>query len=230
VKARGKLDEAEPLYRRALASAELEPGSKHPYTLNIMNNLAMLLMGRGELAEASEMMTRVYQGELDVLSAEHADTRWTACHILELDARRSEINGCNDEALTLFQDCVKERILIRGEEDPSTVRCREAVIRIEGAGSHLGATSQEGRGVVADEVADSKTKKKKRARGGGKKAKPVVGAGKSSEGGVLSFLLALVGSDSSDDCDKGRLFEVFPLVLLIIALLILYGYLVKNYL
>ena len=39
----GKYDEAEPLYRRALAGYEEALGPAHPETLGTVNNLALLL-------------------------------------------------------------------------------------------------------------------------------------------------------------------------------------------
>ena len=51
----GKLDEAEPLYRRALAGKEEALGPAHPSTLNSVGNLAILLNKKGDAAAAQEL-------------------------------------------------------------------------------------------------------------------------------------------------------------------------------
>ncbi len=43
----GKYDEAEPLYRRALAVREKALGPQHPDTAGSINNLALLLKSQG---------------------------------------------------------------------------------------------------------------------------------------------------------------------------------------
>ena len=49
----GKLSEAEPLYREALAGRKEQLGDKHPSTGDAAYNLALLLKKQGLLAEAS---------------------------------------------------------------------------------------------------------------------------------------------------------------------------------
>ena len=58
----GKLAEAEPLYRRALAGYEAQLGEAHPSTLNTVNNLANLLKKQGKLAEAEPLHRRALAG------------------------------------------------------------------------------------------------------------------------------------------------------------------------
>ena len=58
----GKLAEAEPLYRRALAGKEAQLGEAHPSTLNTINNLAILLTEQGKLAEAEPLHRRALAG------------------------------------------------------------------------------------------------------------------------------------------------------------------------
>jgi Flp pilus assembly protein TadD len=55
LQARGKLDEAEPLFLRALQGKEEALGAKHPHTLTSVNNLAFLLKARGKLDEAEPL-------------------------------------------------------------------------------------------------------------------------------------------------------------------------------
>ena len=51
LKAQGKLAEAEPLYRRAIAIHEKALGKDHPGVAIDYNNLALLLQDQGKLAE-----------------------------------------------------------------------------------------------------------------------------------------------------------------------------------
>ena len=55
LKAQGKLEVAEPLYREALDGCRKELGSTHAGTLTSLNNLARLLQDEGKLAEAEPL-------------------------------------------------------------------------------------------------------------------------------------------------------------------------------
>ena len=55
--------QAEALHRRDLAGSEAHLGANHPHTLQSMNNLAMLLMQQGKLAEAG-LRSFVKRGDL----------------------------------------------------------------------------------------------------------------------------------------------------------------------
>eukprot|EP00808_Paulinella_micropora_P025534 g7102.t1 len=70
----GKLAEAEPLYRRALAGYEEELGATHPDTLVMVNNLAVLLKDQGKMAEAEPLYRRALAGREEKLGATHPDT------------------------------------------------------------------------------------------------------------------------------------------------------------
>jgi Tfp pilus assembly protein PilF len=50
-----RLDEAEPLLRKALMIRQEVLGADHPSTGNSLNNVAGLLMSKGEKAEAASM-------------------------------------------------------------------------------------------------------------------------------------------------------------------------------
>jgi hypothetical protein len=56
---RAEHDEAEPLYRRALAIDEKSFGPKHPEVATDLNNLARLLRATNRLAEAEPLSRRV---------------------------------------------------------------------------------------------------------------------------------------------------------------------------
>ena len=66
--AQRKLDEAEPLYWRALAIKEKLLGDEHPDVAITLNNLAVLLRLRGKPGEATELFRRalaIYETTLD---------------------------------------------------------------------------------------------------------------------------------------------------------------------
>jgi hypothetical protein len=58
LQAQGKLAEAEPLCRRALAGLEQQLGAHHQDTLLAVNNLAGLLQAQGKLTEAETLVRR----------------------------------------------------------------------------------------------------------------------------------------------------------------------------
>ena len=70
----GKYEEAEPLYRRALAGREAALGAEHPDTLMSVNNLAVLLKDMGKYEEAEPLYRRALAGQEAALGAEHPDT------------------------------------------------------------------------------------------------------------------------------------------------------------
>lgn len=70
---------------------------------------------------------------LQTLREDHPDTRWSACHLVELAACQAEADGDLASALELFSQAITQRVVVRAESDPSTRRCREAAERIAGA-------------------------------------------------------------------------------------------------
>jgi len=77
----GKLDEAEPLYLRAVHGFEREFGSEHTNTLASMNNLARLLRARGRLGEAEQLYRLVLEVRENLLGVDHPDTVRSASHL-----------------------------------------------------------------------------------------------------------------------------------------------------
>ncbi|KZP20022.1 TPR-like protein [Athelia psychrophila] len=70
---RGRYDEAEALYRQALAGLEQQLGTYHPDTLRTANGLAYLYYTQGRYGQAEVMYQRVLAGQ-EQLSADHAET------------------------------------------------------------------------------------------------------------------------------------------------------------
>ncbi|MFI0403314.1 MAG: tetratricopeptide repeat protein [Cyanobium sp.] len=61
LKATNRLEELEPLMRRALAIDEASYGSNHPDVARDLNNLAQLLQATNRLAEAEPLMRRMVE-------------------------------------------------------------------------------------------------------------------------------------------------------------------------
>ena len=74
---RGKLEEAEPLYRQVLEARRRFLGPEHPQTLIATHNLAWVLQGRGKLEEAEPLCRQVLEARRRVLGPEHPDTLMT---------------------------------------------------------------------------------------------------------------------------------------------------------
>ncbi|MEI7728188.1 MAG: tetratricopeptide repeat protein [Verrucomicrobiota bacterium] len=70
----GQYDAAEPLYRCALETMERVLGPEHPDTLSSLNNLAILLSGKGDVAAAESLYRRALETRERVLGPEHPDT------------------------------------------------------------------------------------------------------------------------------------------------------------
>ncbi|KIX05941.1 uncharacterized protein Z518_03915 [Rhinocladiella mackenziei CBS 650.93] len=68
---RGKLDEAEKIYQRALAGYEKALGTDHTSTLDRVNNLGLLYAKQGKLEEAETTYRRALQGFQKSLGADH---------------------------------------------------------------------------------------------------------------------------------------------------------------
>jgi tetratricopeptide (TPR) repeat protein len=70
----GKLDEAEEMYRRALAGREKALGPDHTSTLNTVHNLGALYVDQGKLDKAEEMFQRALAGREKALGPDHTST------------------------------------------------------------------------------------------------------------------------------------------------------------
>ena len=80
----GKYDEAEPMYRRALAGEEEALGPAHPSTLATVGNLAILFAQQGKLDEAEPLFRRELAGEEEALGPAHPDTLGTVVNLAGL--------------------------------------------------------------------------------------------------------------------------------------------------
>ena len=70
----GRLEQAEPLYLRALEGRESTLGKDHPDTLISVCNLAGLYQDQGRLELAEPLMLRDLEGSESTLGKDHPDT------------------------------------------------------------------------------------------------------------------------------------------------------------
>src|SRR5437588_12845906 len=70
----GKYDDAEPLYKRALAICEEVLGPIHPSTATSVNNLAFLYNSQGKYDDAEPLYKRALAIREEVLGPIHPDT------------------------------------------------------------------------------------------------------------------------------------------------------------
>jgi tetratricopeptide (TPR) repeat protein len=71
---RGKVEEAETMWKRALAGYEKALEPDHPSTLAVVQNLGMLYYDRGKVEEAETMWKRALAGYEKALKPDHPDT------------------------------------------------------------------------------------------------------------------------------------------------------------
>jgi hypothetical protein len=75
LKATNRLEEAEPLMRRALAIDEASYGNDHPDVASDLNNMAQLLKATNRLAEAEPLSGRAARIFLASLGMDHPNTQ-----------------------------------------------------------------------------------------------------------------------------------------------------------
>jgi len=116
LQAQGKLAEAEPLYRRALAIHEKVLGAEHPDTASSLNNLANLLQDQGKLAEAEPLHRRALAIHEKALGAEHPNTATTLNNLASLLKDQGKLA----EAEPLYRRALAIHEKALGAEHPNT--------------------------------------------------------------------------------------------------------------
>ncbi len=98
--------EAEPLYRRALASCVLVLGAEHPDTAQSLNNLALLYAREGRYEQAEALYRGALASCVLVLGAEHPDTAQSLNNLALLYAREGryeQAEALYQHALTIYE-------------------------------------------------------------------------------------------------------------------------------
>ena len=122
----GKYEEAEPLYRRALAGQEAALGAEHPSTLISVTNLGILLRKRNDFASAEPLLRRAMQGFRSALGEVH---QLSVCSTMALALLLAQTHR-DAEAASLYEP-VEEL----GPQMPETLKdVRELASLLEGRG------------------------------------------------------------------------------------------------
>ncbi|KZP20026.1 TPR-like protein, partial [Athelia psychrophila] len=119
---RGRYDEAEALFRQALAGLEQQLGTDHPDTLRTANGLAFLYYLQGRLGQAEAMNQRVLAGQ-EQLGAGHSDTLHTVHDLAVL----YQMQGNYKEAESFYQRALAGRGQQLGVDHPATLNTVNAL-------------------------------------------------------------------------------------------------------
>ena len=113
----GRLGEAEPLFREALAGGRATLGPKHPNTLNCMGNLAGLLHAQGKLGEAEPLMRETLEVTRATLGPKHPDTLVSMGNLAGLLYAQGKLG----ESEALFKETLEGRRAALGPQHPHTL-------------------------------------------------------------------------------------------------------------
>ncbi|KZP28366.1 TPR-like protein [Athelia psychrophila] len=113
---RGRYDEAEALYRQALAGLERQLGTDHLDTLRTANGLAFLYRRQGRFGQAEAMYQRVLAGQ-EQLGADHPDTLNTVHGLGSLYS----VQGNFKKAESFYQRALAGREQQLGTDHPNTL-------------------------------------------------------------------------------------------------------------
>ena len=112
----GKLGDAEPLYREALAGCRRTLGDEHPSTLSSINNVANLLKDQGKLGDAEPLYREALAGRRRTLGDEHPYTLNSIFNFANL----LWAQGKKAEALEMYRQELEGVRRVLGEDHPST--------------------------------------------------------------------------------------------------------------
>jgi tetratricopeptide (TPR) repeat protein len=113
----GRHEEAGKLQLEVMRSSESGLGSEHPYTLSIMNNLALTYNHQGRWKEAEELQVRVMQTMKKVLGDEHPNTLAGILHLALTYSNQRRLREAEELQMQVMQ--TRKRSL--GSEHPDTL-------------------------------------------------------------------------------------------------------------
>ncbi|KAG2490690.1 hypothetical protein HYH03_010852 [Edaphochlamys debaryana] len=117
IKARGRHEEAEPLYRQVLELRQRVLGPEHPDTVSSINNLASCIQARGRYEEAEPLYRQALELRQRVLGPEHPNT----VNLINNLASCIQARGRYEEAEPLYRQALELRQRVLGPEHPDTV-------------------------------------------------------------------------------------------------------------
>ncbi len=116
LKVKGLWDEAEKLYRRALAIVEQSYGAQHPKVSNLLNNLAQLLQDTNRLAEAEPLMRLALVLDEQSYGSEHPNVAIVLNNLAQLLTATNRLA----EAEPLLRRALVIMVTSLGANHPST--------------------------------------------------------------------------------------------------------------
>ncbi|MBL9030972.1 MAG: tetratricopeptide repeat protein [Phycisphaerae bacterium] len=112
-----KLDEAETLFRRALAGWTRARGERDPKTMSAINDLAVALHKQHRLDESAELHRKALALKRDVLGRDHPDTLQSLSGLGQVLMDTGRL----DEARPLLEEAYEKRKAIQGPDHPQTI-------------------------------------------------------------------------------------------------------------
>jgi len=125
---KGRMAEAIPQYRGALADCERVRGADHPDTLRWRNNLAMAYRAAGRTAEAIPLLERTLADCERVLGGGHPYTLTTRSNL----AMAYRAAGRTAEAIPLLERTLADCERVLGADHPDTNAAREDLAALTG--------------------------------------------------------------------------------------------------
>jgi tetratricopeptide (TPR) repeat protein len=125
---KGRMAEAIPLYRGALADCERVRGTDHPSTLRARNNLAMAYRAAGRTAEAIPLLERTLADHERTLGARNPNTLTTRNNL----AMAYRAAGRTAEAIPLLERTLSDCERMLGADHPDTKAAQEDLAALTG--------------------------------------------------------------------------------------------------
>ena len=113
----GKYDEAEPLYREALAVQRAKIGDRHLDTLTSMGNLGLLHMAKGDIPAAELLLGEALQGSRETLGDRHPQTLGCINNLGMLLKAKGDFKN----AESLYCEALKVQRETLGNRHPNTI-------------------------------------------------------------------------------------------------------------
>ncbi|QDU83142.1 Serine/threonine-protein kinase PknD [Planctomycetes bacterium Pla163] len=110
----------------ALEAYEAALGAEHPRTLDVLNNVALVLLEQGRYAEAEPLLRRAIDAQERALGPDHIDTQVSASYL----ARLLELQGRYPEAEVLARDAYDVLEQQLGEDDSRTLGCQSVLATV----------------------------------------------------------------------------------------------------
>jgi tetratricopeptide (TPR) repeat protein len=120
---RGRLADAEQLFREVLKARIEGEGPTHPHTLGAKDELAVVYQRQGKLVEAERLLVEVLQARRDALPPDHPNTLSAMSYLAECQQALGKL----DQAESLFGEALEGRRRALGAEHPVTLGNMEAL-------------------------------------------------------------------------------------------------------